>query len=61
MYPNRNIPGIDQGMAITYEQLKAGIDNTDPDKIAHQLDRDITNFMLEHRVSPETLQKQVSV
>jgi hypothetical protein len=48
-------------MAITYEQLKAGIENTDPDQIAQQLDHDITTFMLEHRVSAETLLKQVSV
>lgn len=61
MYQDRNIPGVDQGMAITYEQLKAGINDTDPDQVAQQLDRDIANFMLEHRVTAKTLQKQVSV
>ncbi|HEY1977754.1 MAG TPA: hypothetical protein VGG89_14475 [Candidatus Baltobacteraceae bacterium] len=61
MNQNRNVPGVDQGKAMTFEQLKAGIQDSDPEQIGQQLDQQVTEFMLEHRVSADTLKKQVSV
>lgn len=46
---------------MTLEQLKAATQGADAEKIRKELDRDIAFFVQEHRVSSETLKKQVSV
>lgn len=51
----------EQGNAMTLEQLKAATQGADAEKIREKLDRDIASFVQEHRVSSETLKKQVSV
>lgn len=68
MAPKQEVPPVrpdrhenQQRNAMTLEQLKAATQGADAEKIRKELDRDIAFFVQEHRVSSETLKKQVSV